>query len=159
MNDDTLPCPQCGHTLTLSKLRRKRADVKKRLEASKRKRYTNQHHDMSGHYHTLNFQPKSGGTKISPNQIHGMGTSYLSVAPTDPTFSGDLVIASPSLYDKEAEATVMINDALLDVCLNCGAFYASNAAQLREQLETEIAEMDPLGALAEIRNTEGLTEG
>lgn len=153
---DVLPCPQCQSTKTLSHLRAKRARLKRRIEREKRKRYPppppskGKIHGKASGFHIKNSM---GGTKIHPAQIHGRTTSTIHLAPSDPTFSGDLCIEAPSLHGDQA-GTVSINEALLDVCMDCGTFYASNAHALRDEIEEEIIKMDPLMALAEIRDAD-----
>lgn len=151
MDIEDLPCPQCGSTLTLSKLRIKRERVKRRLEEERRKRYP----EPPTHVTSV---LGSGKTFIVPEQISGFGSGHISLTPDDGHSNQSLTIAAINSYD-DGTGTISINDAILDVCMECGTFYASNAARLREELETEIAEMDPLGALGEIRNTEVGTEG
>ena len=51
---------------------------------------------------------------------------------------------------------LFINDAWVEVCADCGAFYAPNADEVGDAIQQEIYKLDPLGALAEIR---GLEEG
>jgi len=138
-----LPCPQCGSTKTLSQLRAKRERVKLRLSEGERERNTP-------------TQPPSCKTRILPEQIHGFGEGHMTLAPYNPLSScvGDLTIAAPGIT-----GTVLINEAVLDVCLGCGSFYAANARVLEDQIETEIVKMDPLGALAEIRGPDEAVSG
>ena len=135
-----LPCPQCGSTNTLAKLRAKRAAVKKRLADQARKRYQ------------ASPKPRvrpSAGKHSHSIASHSHQTMSMSLAWPDPIPPGDLRIDTPE--ESGQVGIVRINDAVLDVCVDCGVFYAPNAKELGEQLETDIIELDPLGALAEIR--------
>ena len=146
-----LPCPCCGSVETLAKLRYKRDLLKARLQEERRNRYP-----------VAVKNPMPGGGAIS---IIGGAGSVVGVAGGSSLYDHfsdyhcrGLTIAAPQ-YSNEAEGTMIVNGAVLDVCLECGTFYARNAASLREKLETEIAEMDPLGALAEIRQSESADAG
>ena len=55
--------------------------------------------------------------------------------------------------------TVLINDAALDVCVECGTFYAANAKQLAQEIEKETFMLDPLGVLAEVARPDEAPEG
>ncbi|MGD9726491.1 MAG: hypothetical protein AB7L09_02890 [Nitrospira sp.] len=141
---DTLPCPRCRSRKTLSSLQMKCAAIKARIEASQRDR------------HTVPFTislpgPLVGGTRIQPHQIRGF--SAQGVQFDSPSIGPGLDIKAPN-----EPGVIMINGAILDVCMDCGTFYASNAARLCEDLETEIAELDPLGALADIDRTDGAVD-
>lgn len=136
---EDLPCPQCGSTRTLGKVRAKRAAVKKRLEEERKRRYKP--------------PPQSNGTI---NLVGTIGASYTyadaaSQALTLGNAAGELVIGSPDFGEP---GTILINEAILDVCIDCGTFYSPNAKRVGEEIETETFELDPLGALAEIRGPE-----
>lgn len=147
MQTDDLPCPQCGSTLTLSKLRIKREQLKHRLKVEAQKRYPPP-------------PPKSTKGGLLFSQVQGCSSGHISLAPQrSQSYGEDLVISVPASHDPSLSGTVVINDAVLDVCMHCGTFYSGNAARLREAIETEIAEMDPLGALAEIRQPTEVAEG
>lgn len=137
----SLPCPGCGSKKTLGSLHRKRAEVRKRVDEQTRKRYTPPP------------PPKTGGTMIQPTQILNMSPSSIYLTHNDAHYydasAGDLQICAADPQDMVG--TVKINDAVLDVCIDCGTFYAPNAKQLAGVIEEEIIKMDPLGALAEIR--------
>ena len=157
-----LPCPRCGSSATLSALRNKRIEVKRRLKEQARKRYKvpPQHGPHTGVAHNLSIKPNGlhshsissgGGARIMPKQIANMTENSISlgslVGATDLAI-GSCVISAPDPAD--IDGTVKINDAVLDVCVDCGTFYAPNAKDLADQITDEIVKLDPLGALAEV---------
>jgi DNA-directed RNA polymerase subunit RPC12/RpoP len=137
---DVLPCPSCGSRRTLAKLRKKREEVAKRLKEQERRRYPP-------------VQSKwSTQVTVLPGQLIDHGS--ISLAPTGTELvSGKNTLTIGAAGEHET-ATVVVNDALLDVCIDCGTFYAPNAKILGEQIEEETIKMDPLGALAEIADPE-----
>ncbi len=150
---DPLSCPQCGSHRTLGKLRTKHAEVKKRIADQAKPRYRSPPtpptvvypYDM--HTHTLSSHSHSvTDIKIDPAQVV-LGYED----------GKDLCISTPGIDDQVG--TVLINGALLDVCVDCGSFYAPNARGLGERLQTEIYELDPLGALAEIPSSDVTNSG
>ena len=144
---DLLPCPQCGSTKTLSKLRIKREVVWDRCTELQKRRYPEL-------LSPLPTKSRTSGSKISMEQIAGCSPSHIGLAANlNESSSNDLVISTPSSTNPVLAGTVVINGAALDVCMKCGTLYAANVTQLQEQIESEIAEMDPLGALAEIRQS------
>jgi len=145
-----LPCPQCGSTNTLGQLQRKLAEVKDRLAKQARKRYPSKPKPISG---------GGGRTLILPDQIMGRTNSSITLGSlVDDHFSGDLQIGAPD-YSVNDVGTITINDAVLDTCVDCGAFYAANAKALGDSIQKEIFDLDPLGALAEILDPEEQVSG
>ena len=128
-----LPCPQCGSTRSLGSLRRKLQQVKDRIEAEKRRRYPPPPPPSMA----------SGNTVMSASIV-----GLMQLAPTTSLGTGEIRIGD--LYDKNT-GTIFINDAALDVCVDCGTFYSSNVKEIGDTLQKEIYELDVLGALAEIR--------
>lgn len=152
-----LPCPSCGSELTLAKLREKLAETKKRLEEERRKRYPD---PPPAPGPTTAWKVSGGGAQIQPGQISNMTSSTLTLSGSNLSYDAsmnDLVIGAPSYEDMTG--TVKINDAVLDVCVDCGTFYAPNAKNIGDSLQKEIHELDPLMALAEIPVTGGGESG
>jgi hypothetical protein len=51
---------------------------------------------------------------------------------------------------KDMRGVILINDAVMDTCADCGTFYSPNARALADDLISENIKLDPLGALADI---------
>jgi hypothetical protein len=158
-----LPCPQCGSHRTLNGLRKKKREVEERIES--RKRYpvpaTPAHsHAVSGHTHALASPPFNQHAHISAGPITINDTSNgIVTAGTSIVMDDSLVIGRDLIRVEGSNETIIINGATLDTCADCGTLYASNAKDLADELQTEIYDMDPLGAMAEIYDEDDSLDG
>jgi len=55
------------------------------------------------------------------------------------------------LWKDDGTNTVILNDTTIDTCADCGVYYSPNAKDVGDKIQEEIYQLDPLGALAEIR--------
>lgn len=132
----TLPCPQCGSHRSLGSLRKKLLEVKVRIASVKRYESDHVHtHSPSGHTHSL----------TSPVGYQATIHSHAAIQVDDNAILGGRIT------NDKVEDTLFINDAWVEVCADCGTFYAPNVDEVGDALQQEIYKLDPLGALAEIR--------
>lgn len=155
---DDLPCPGCGSTKTLGKLHRKLRRTERRVEEERKKRYPEPPPPPinvgSGGPVTFNA---TGRTSIAPQQIYGFTASSMSLAPAEPSWGPNLEIRTVD-GGPDDPGSVVINDAILDVCCDCGTFYSPNAKRLGDSIEKQTIMLDPLFALAEAGKSDHGTE-
>jgi len=149
-----LPCPCCGSICTLGSLRKKREEVRARLEAQKRKPEPIPTPSDGLHTHTTNSSFGGYSTAMNPNAVT-LSPGNNGVAWN--ASSSTITIRAPD--PNTLVGGIEINGAVLDVCIECGTFYSPNAKRLGEEILDETHRLDPLGALAEIRNTEAAPLG
>ena len=151
-----LPCPSCGATCTLGALRKKREEVRARIAEQARKRYPKpKPPPPSNSLHSHGF-----GVIGTSNTVMGIGANTIATPQSLILSAGTAMTYNASASEITIQAAdsntlvgaIEINGAVLDVCIECGTVYSPNAKRLGEKILDETYRLDPLGALAEIRD-------
>lgn len=146
-----LPCPRCGSTTTLDSLMKKREEVRTRIERGRRRRYKPKPPPSVSGVGSL-FGAGAIGILGATNTISG-GNITMSSGAGSMLYNAStskLTVSAPDPNDMSG--CVVINGASLDMCVDCGTIYSSNIKRVGEAIVEETVRMDPLGALAEIRD-------
>jgi hypothetical protein len=147
-----LSCPHCGATETLSAMQAK-------LCAAKRL-----------HRPPSNPTAGTGGNVVISSGVGGAssGGCAVSIGSRTAATSNSVAVGHGSsaldfgvaLGHKShaLEGQIVINAAVLEICVECGNIYSPNVREIAKELRTARNKLDLLGALAEISDHEGSPE-
>jgi hypothetical protein len=147
-----LPCPQCGSTKSLSSLRRRLSKVKARIKEEKRlarerKRKAEEKvrkaAALAAAKSSLN-SIKVGGVLVSHRLLSGLDHHHSRTTISLGQIEGGLI------SNDDERDLVVINGVHLETCVDCGTFYAPNAREQADSIQTETYKLDLLGAMAGI---------